>query len=308
MPNDMATAAAAPAPAAPAAAPNLAVVPPAAGGGAATPGPTQPPSAAQQAAAAAWYKDFPDDVRGYIENKKWGDPKSVVEGYRNLEKFHGVPQERLIKLPEKMDDASMREIHKKLGLPEKPDGYEVKVPTGLNPEFADWAKGLFHEAGLSKAQGDKIAAKWTDRVTALNAGAETAQVQANEQAISKLRTEWGAAFEQNSATVNALANAMGMTREQSIDIGKVLGVDNFNKMMLGLTSKFGIKFGEDQFFGNGPNNGTGNNFGQMSPEAAKERIKERMADTEWAKRYTKGGVDEAREMQRLHVWAQGERI
>lgn len=301
--TDPAVAAAAPAPVTPPpAAPAASGAPPASPSPG--PGPSAPPSPEAQAAAAAWYKDMPEDVRGYVELKGFKDAKSVVESYRNAEKLLSVPQDRILKLPEKMDDASMREIHKRLGMPEKADGYEVKVPAGLNPDFANWAKGLFHEAGLSKAQGDRIAAKWTERVTTLNSDSEKAFADQHVAQIDGLKKEWGAAYDQNNAIAKTMANKLGLTDEVGEKISRAIGVDALNKMLVGITEKFGIKFGEDDFHGA---HNAGNDFGALSPGAAKARLAELSADKEWVSRYTNGkpGSAERNEMDRLQRWMLG---
>ena len=80
---------------------------------------TETPAA--PAAPADWTAGLPEEMKGYVQNKGFKDPSAVVESYRNFEKLMGVPQDRMIKLPEKAEDkAAWDSIYNRLGRPEKP--------------------------------------------------------------------------------------------------------------------------------------------------------------------------------------------
>lgn len=253
-----------------------------------------------------WYDGFSDENKGYAQLKNFKDPQAVLESYRNLEKIHGTPQERILKLPEKADDPAWKDVYKKLGAPEKADAYDVKVPEGMNTEFAEWAKNQFHGLNLTKAQGDKLAAAWNERVQSEMKKYEEATADAILQQEAKLKAEWGGAFDQNKETVFKIAEAMGMKDEQARAISQAIGADSLNRMLLQVATKFGIKFGEDEFRGEGSNSGS-TRFGQMSPEAARARLNELKSDREWTSRYINGGAAERAEMERIQKNILGER-
>src|SRR5690606_18358521 len=72
-----------------------------------------------QTTATDWTSGFSDDLKGFVQNKGFKDPASVLDSYRNLEKLMGTPKERLLRLPENMDDANaMGEIYTRLGRPQ----------------------------------------------------------------------------------------------------------------------------------------------------------------------------------------------
>ena len=54
-------------------------------------------------ASTDWTSGLTDEMRGYVQNKGFKAPQDVVESYRNFEKLHGVPQDRILKLPENLD-------------------------------------------------------------------------------------------------------------------------------------------------------------------------------------------------------------
>ena len=92
--------------------------------------------------------------RGYAQNKGWKAPADVLKSYREFEKFKGVPQERLLALPDKEDDAEgWAKVHARLGRPEKPEDYALD--TG-NPEHSAMIAKVMHESGISKAAAAKI--------------------------------------------------------------------------------------------------------------------------------------------------------
>lgn len=248
--------------------------------------------------AAPWFSTFQTpENRGYAESKGFKDAESVVESYRNLEKLHGVPKEKLLRLPDKLDDdKALSEIYNKLGRPEKADGYEVKVPEGADPEFGNWAKGLFHEAGLTKRQGDSIAAKWNERMAGALKAHQDAEDAAFNSQVENLKKEWGAAYDQNLGQAKKLATAMGLDEEQAEKMSRVVGVDGFFKMIHGLQAKFGIKLDEAGFKGEG-----GQGFGQiLSPEGARARINELKSDKEFTARLHNGDTAARAEWDRVH--------
>lgn len=245
-------------------------------------------------AAPTWIDGFAPDLKGYVETKGFKDPGAVVEAYRNFEKLHGVPRERLLKLPEKDDDAvGWGEVHTRLGRPDKPDAYDVKLPDGVAPEFADFYKKTAHELGLSKKQGDAFAKKWAEHITGEMTKANESEAISVQQQQSKLKTEWGAAHDQNVAQAKKAALAFGISGEQIDQLQGVMGFDGVMKFMHTL----GSKVGEDPFVHGGGNGGNG--FGMLSPDAARGRLSALKSDPAWVKRYTEGGHQETAEMERL---------
>jgi hypothetical protein len=273
--------------------------PPAAG----NPPPGNPPPGAPPAGAPGWYAELPEDVRGYVELKGFKEPKALAESYRNLEKLHSGGPEKLLRIPDKADAPEWKDIYKRLGAPEKADGYEVKVPEGFSSEFADWARGKFLELGLTKGQGDKLAASWNERILAMNGEMTKSQQDSQAQQLTALKTEWGQAFDQNVRVAQSIAKVMGLKDDHLKAIANTVGVDTLNKALVAIKDKFKLEFNEDTFVDGLPD---GNNFGgAMSPGAAKARIAEIMADKELAKKYVDGDRSIKNEMDRLHRWAFG---
>ena len=93
-----------------------------------SPNPGSVTGAAAPSTPPSWTTGFTDELKGYVDAKGFKDAQSVVESYRNFEKIKGVPQERLLTLPEKDEDPSWNDVWKRLGRPDQPKDYQLEVP------------------------------------------------------------------------------------------------------------------------------------------------------------------------------------
>lgn len=247
-----------------------------------------------------WYAGLPDPVKSQIEAKGFKDVSSLATSYFELEKMRGVPADRLLTMPDKPDSPDWENFYKKIGRPEKPEGYDVKVPTGQSDEFAKWARGLFHSTGLTKKQGDAIAAKWNEYQQQIAANSTKAGETARAEQISKLKQEWGAAAVQNGEIVDKFLEAAGVDQKTIDAIDSAIGYDAFSKLVFNITQKFGIQMGEAGYKA-GNQNGSFSHV--LSPGAALEKIKELKSDREWVKSWSSGDKDKKKEMDTLYSWA-----
>lgn len=260
-----------------------------------------------QGNAPSWLDGLSPDIKGFVELKGFKDPGAIAESYRNLEKLHGVPKERLLKLPEKMDDeAGMAEVFNRLGRPEKPEGYELKPLEQQNKDLAAWLRKEAHGLGLTKTQAEKFAAAWvkqaSEALAAETKASETAAAESLQQQQAKLKEEWGAAFDQNSKQVADMKRALGMDEETSKLFDQALGVDVAAKFLHSIITKFGVQLGEDSFRGEG---GGSNGFGILSPAAAAAKLDQLKGDQEWIQKWMNGSAEHREEFDRLTRWANG---
>jgi len=141
----------------------------------------------------AWYDGAPEEVVGYIQNKKWDNPLKAVEGYRNLEKFQGVPPEQIIKLPKDMtEQGAMDEIYNRLGRPESADKYEIKLPEGVPVDQGriQAMAQVAHASGLNPKQLNALA-----EADAQYQSAVMQEISKQQQVeLDGLKKEWGNAF------------------------------------------------------------------------------------------------------------------
>lgn len=246
-------------------------------------------------AAFDWSKSGLDtDHLGYAQTKGWKGPADTVMSYRNLEKLVGVPAEQILKLPSDDLPTSWDPIFNKLGRPEKPDGYKLPVPDGVDPGFAKTASEAFHKAGVSQKQAEALTTWWNEQA----AGATKAQADAtaarDTEQLAMLKAEWGVNLQANSAIVDKAATAFGMTSDQLDGLKAAMGPGEAMKFLHNIGSKLAT---EDSFIGA---DGKPSTTGGLTPAQAITKIGELRKDGEFVKRYAAGDAEAKREMARLH--------
>jgi hypothetical protein len=225
----------------------------------ANPTPNANPAPAAAPAPADWTSSFNDDLKGYVQNKGFKDPSAVLDSYRNLEKLVGVPADRVLKLPQDMEDPqALNEIYSKLGRPQSPTEYKLGDGKSEDSEFQKWARGTFHELGLNRKQAETLAAKYDQFLSGLATQSEEKQIQENKLQEDSLKKKWGAAYDQNLGLAKRTAREFGIDGET---IDKVESAVGFTKLME-LFSNIGQKLGEASFE-TGSGDGPGNSFNGM---------------------------------------------
>lgn len=266
-----------------------------------TTGTTTPATAAASSdgVSAKWFDSFADaDLKGYATNKGWESPEIAVNSFRNLEKLAGAPPEQILRIPK--SDAPAEEwskVWEKVGRPADPKEYGFKAPEGGDAKFPEWASKTFHEIGVPKQMATKLAEKFTEFQSALQAERDTVYAAEIEKQNGALKTEWGAAYEQNIGKAKLAAQSLGVDGETIDKLEKAMGLAGVMKFFHTL----GSKIGESDFVaGGGGNKGFG---GVMTPGQAQARIKELQTDIEFGKKLTSGDVATKTEWEKLHKWA-----
>ncbi len=146
-------------------------------------------------------------------------------------------------------DATPEEIaafRAKIGVPEKPEGYEFKDPgyaaeSGLtfNPELATWAQGVFHEAGVTKEGAQKIMKAWDEMQSRGVAMQRQALNETTELVSRELKEKYGQrapeVFRNMSLAVRAIAG------DSADEVEKFLEdpVYGSNRVVMGFLTKLG---------------------------------------------------------------------
>lgn len=266
-----------------------------------SPDPTPAPAPNPAPSPAEWHSSFDDDTKGWITNRgldKLPADKALPEAIKMAianQKLVGVPADQILRMPKDGDPAATRAIMQRLGMPEKPDQYEIPVPEGDKGEFAKLVASWFHDADLTKAQAKKVAEKWNAHVAGMGkaeADAAATRMAENEAALKK---EWGPAYEARLAAAGSIATKLGLDPAAADVLREKLGAAGLAKFVFGL----GEKLGEAQFV-----TGDGTNFtGLMSPAQANTKINELRSDKEWTARYLAGGKAEMEQMRKLQELA-----
>jgi len=158
---------------------------------------------AQSPATKAWYEGHnftPEDI-GFIQNKGWDDPMKSITAYKNLEKFHGVPAEQLMKLPKSFDEpGALDPVYDRLGRPASPDKYDLKLPDGvqIDQKRMDLVKGVAHKIGLNPKQLQALVEADAQYMGEVTANYQAEKTQKQEAEVASLQKEWGTHFEERA--------------------------------------------------------------------------------------------------------------
>lgn len=248
-----------------------------AGGGAPAPGAA--PGAAPPASNAPWYGEIPADrpqeFRDWVSNKGFKDPLSALESYHNAEKLLGAPADQVIRLPKPDDAQGWEGVWNRLGRPEKPEQYELPVPTGADgkpseadAKFSQFAAQLFHKAGVPKSMAQAIAKEFNDYSAQQRQEWQTAiETQAN-QALDALKGEWGQEFDKNAEVARRGLNAYG--KKAGLDEGDIAALEGAigTAKMLKMFLSLGETVGEHDF------GGAGNGGSDLTPAQARQKLEE----------------------------------
>lgn len=253
----------------------------------------QPTAAAPAAPAVAWLPDADPELIGHVQNAAWQGPADAVRSHRELQKLLGADRAgRTVVVPTNDDAKDWGAVFDKLGRPQTPDGYKLAVPEGADPAFSKAAASKFHELGLNSKQAAALADWWNGTaagITQAEQAAETERLTAEHQALAK---DWGTGPEAAARKEIARRAAVQLgLDEASIDaLEKVAG---YSKTLKAL-AKMGDLMREHGAAGMEAMGSFG-----MTPEGARAKRTQLMADAEWRKRAMNPQSQEWAEMQRL---------
>jgi hypothetical protein len=226
---------------------------------------------------------FPPEHKDYVANKGWKSPADVLTSAINLEKLVGADKAgRTVVMPKDDKDAEgIKAFRAKLGVPEKPEGYELPLTEGDKGEFAKQVSAWFHEQGVPKAAAQAIAGKWNEYFGGMIKAEEDAAKAESEKQLATLKSEWGGDFDKNSEFARRFLRAIGWDDPKVGAYERAFGTAS----MLKDFHAFGAKFQEAPLAGGGG----GTPSFTMSKQAAQTKLEEirraRMAgtisDQEW---------------------------
>lgn len=234
----------------------------------------------------------------WLGSKQFADPNLQIASHRSLETLIG--RQRLA-VPANAEDKEAHEaIYKSLGRPDKPDGY--KLPEGSKISGDEWKNfaPIFHEAGVSQAQAERILAAYEKRGGDINTAAETERLNEETRQTAALDAEWGSAAEANKDIAARAFRALGIDEATSDKIEAAIGYQATMKLF----HKLGSGMSEAQMRVDG---GKGNSGGDMggSLEGAKGKLKAKFDDPVFMAKYMnsdprvrKGAIEEVEAIQK----------
>ena len=247
--------------------------------------------------ATPWNAGFDEDTQAYVGAKGWQSPVDLLTSYRNLEKFAGGSK-ALVELPgEDADPQKINEFYAKLGRPDSPDKYDLKMPADADPKVTEFYKSLAHKHGLSAKQAVGLYGEWNEFITGLGQQSEADMQATSEREVLDVKKEWGQAFEQNLDAGRRAAAALGYDQSKLDAMESKLGTAE----TLRLFATLGSKMGEDSFAGG---EREGSSFA-LSPAVAKQQIADLKLDNQFMGKYLSGDKDAIAKMTRLMGAAHG---
>lgn len=219
----------------------------------------------------------------------------LLESFHNLEKLRGIPQDKIMAVPDSSDQAGLDIVYNRLGRPDKPELYGLpKDAEGSDTN--KWMADTMHKLGLSAAQAKALFDANSTRTQGLQKAAKDRVDGEVANQLAALKTEWGAAFEANEQlAANTLAR-FGLDAKAIAPLKTAVGGANIMKFLVAI----GKGMGEGSYIEGGQ---IRNPNGPMTPAEAKNTIREKMADQGFIKRFTAKDSAAVAEMERLQKWA-----
>lgn len=241
------------------------------GGGVLTGAGAEAPPAAD---ARAW---LPEEYRQDPTFADLKDVAGLAKSYKHAATLVGADRAQVLRLPKDPAAPEWGDVWTRLGRPEKADGYGLKAPGGLPADTLTAISGVFHEAGLSKAQAERIMGWYGDTVTTM----QQQQLQAAEagaaEAVRTLKQEWGQAYDDHVHAARRAVREIG-----GPDFIKLLDETGLHShpAMVRLMAKIGMERMEP----GGLKGGSDGQFsgGRMTPAAARAELSRLKGDREFA--------------------------
>jgi hypothetical protein len=253
------------------------------------PAPAPAPTSEAAPADAPFYASFEDEgLRGFVENKGVKKPEQLASMYHNLEKVVGADKAgRTVVMPgPDADEAAMSEFYGKLGRPEAADGYDLPVPEGDDGAMAEWAKGVFHGAGLTAKQATAVAEAWNSHMKGMQQAHQEQSQQTAAEAEAELKREWGAAYDRKIEGVERAAQALSISDDELAGLRSSMGPAGAMRFV----DRLAVKLGEDVVI---DGDAVG---GALTPQTASAEIQKLGMDSEFMKAW----MDKAHPS---HQWA-----
>ena len=235
----------------------------------------------------------------------------MAESAYNLEKLIGHDKAgRTLVIPK--DDATPEEIkafHVKLGVPDSPDGYVLKLPEGTPDATKKAMATWMHEAGVPPKSAEKLVDSFVKYSGEQEATARQSLIADGDKAFAEQTTAWGKEADANIELGKRFA-AQALPEKVKLDNGTEVSRQDFLETIFnrtGATRAFlqmfaaaGKGLGEHKLLTNGeaPQ-------GVMSAQQAQQRIAALRADPEWSKAYVNGDKGKLAEMTKLNQIAYG---
>lgn len=209
-----------------------------------------------------WKEALPEEIRSHpsLEPYKLGEgealvnvPPGLINSYVNQQKLIG--RDKIPVPPENATDDDWNEVFSRLGRPENPEGYELKLPEDLPEEvkISDELMGEYrttaHKLGILPKQAQSLLEWYLGANGKQIEALSTQRKEFQGRAEADLRKTWGKAYDEkvelSSNTFAHLANQMGEEKsEQLMNLMDDTGLGD-HPLLVSFFAKIGELIGED---------------------------------------------------------------
>lgn len=204
---------------------------------------------------------------------------SVFERLTNAEKLTGADRGRIALIPK--DDAKPEEVaafYQQLGRPEKADGYKLperpadKPYSDADKAFQAQVLPILHKANLTQPQLAALVPEWDNLVQTMATAHDASLAAGREKVNTDLRTAKGGDYDAFIASAGDAINHYSKELKLGDALTNELDANRLgnNPALAELLAHFGKQLKEDGLLGKHQ----GGHDGDVSPEAAKSKIKE----------------------------------
>lgn len=203
-------------------------------GSAPAPATGSPPAVAAPAAGEPWYSGIDRDLVGHWQNRglDLSDPVKLVaevgKAHREAERHIGVPPNRLVRLPERPDDAQgWKAVWERLGAPKDAKEYDFSgIKYGdedLEPSFVESLRSTFARTNLPKEAATEVTKAVVKYLTDADSQEQTAQATRLTEEMAALERNWGPNFHENMRLADEATRRLGLTKDDCNAIGEKMG-------------------------------------------------------------------------------------
>lgn len=150
-------------------------------------------------------EQLPEGFEGREALAKFGSVEDLARSYQELQRKMGSA------IPAPTDDSSLDAVFERLGAPKEATGYSI--PEGVDPKLADQIAAFAAKAKLAPQQFERLAAEFQSK----HAGDFAAQQKAREEAVEKLRGDYGDSLDEAKARAFRALKAMSPEEQAAID-------------------------------------------------------------------------------------------
>lgn len=231
-----------------------------------------------------------DKAEGELSNQEW----LAKKGFKSLDdvvKAHRAAEKSLhdggrVKIPgEGASDEELATFRKAMGVPDKPEGYEIKLPEvegiegryELDAGFADIFRPIAHKHNVSAAALNDLATAFMTAQAESDAG----EARTNNQEFAAQVREWGGEASAKGENLKRGARLLELDKQAVNNMQKGLGA----RKTAALLERIGSMAGEDIFAGDQ----AAVRFGVVSAADAQKQIDAMIGDPAIAKQLNDKG-------------------